>query len=187
MRAGRILVLFLTLFLVACGDKIETNMSEAMVDFEFTTQDEEKLGLDDLKDDWWVANFMYTNCRTVCPRTTANLAELQQVLKEDGLHPQIVSFSVEPSYDQPEVLKEYAEGYDADLDTWSFLTGYEFETIKEISEGTFKTVLEEGAVGQRSHGYSFFLVDPDGNIVKKYDGMSADSLDLLMNDLKAVL
>lgn len=188
MKIKKFLLLFVLLvFLAACGDKIETNMSEPMVDFEFITQDEEVLNLNDLQDEWWVANFMYTNCRIVCPRTTANMAAVQQKLKEDGLSPQFVSFSVDPAHDTPEVLKEYAEGYDADLETWSFLTGYDFETIQEISENTFKTVLEEGVVGQRAHGIYFYLIDPDGNIVKKYDGMSGAELDLLVNDLKTVL
>lgn len=188
MKIERFLLIFgVLVFLAACGDKIETNMSEPMADFEFITQDEEVLNMDALRDEWWVANFMYTSCRTVCPRTTANLAEVQQKLKEDGLSPQFVSFSVDPAQDAPEVLKEYAEGYDADLETWSFLTGYDFETIQEISENTFKAVLEEGVVGQRAHGVNFYLIDPDGNVIKKYDGMSEEGLDLLVNDLKTVL
>lgn len=187
MKLGKFLLFFVILLLVACDEKIETNMSESMVDFEFTTQDEETLNLEDLKGEWWVANFMYTNCRTICPKTTAHLAGVQQELKKDDLHPQIVSFSVDPSYDTPEILKEYAKGFDADLDAWSFLTGYDFETIQEISEKTFKTALQEGAIGQRSHGFDFFLINPEGNIIKKYDGMSQNELDILVNDLKTVL
>ena len=187
MKLGKMLFLSTIFFLVACGEKIDTNMSEPMTEFEFTTQNEEKLNLDDLKGEWWIANFMYTNCRTVCPRTTANLVDVQQKLKKDGLTPQIVSFSVDPSYDTPEILKEYANEYDADLETWNFLTGYDFETIQEISEDTFKAVLQEGAAGQRSHGFSFYLINPDGNIIKKYDDMSSDELDILVDDLKIVL
>lgn len=188
MKIGRLsLLVILTIFLAACGNEIETNMSESMVDFEFMTQDEETLKLDDLEGEWWIANFMYTNCRAVCPTTTANLADVQQQLKADGLNPQIVSFSVDPANDKPEVLKAYAEEYDADLETWSFLTGYDFDTIQEISQDTFKTVLEEGAAEQRSHGFSFFLINPDGDIIKKYDGMSSNELNILVNDVKAVL
>jgi|SRR5690625_1294983 len=130
---------------------------------------------------------MYTNCRTICPRTTAHMVDFQKTLSDDGFNPQIVSFSVDPDYDTPEVLKEYASEYDADLDTWSFLTGYDFETIQDISVTSFKAALREGAVGQRSHGYGFYLIDPNGDIVKKYDGMSDDELDDLIEDLKLVL
>lgn len=187
MRFKGILFVIITLFLVACGHDIETNMSEPVADFEFTTQDESKLSLEDLEGDWWIANFMYTNCRTVCPRTTANMATLQKSLHQDGFNPQIVSFSVDPSFDTPNVLKEYAKENDADLNSWSFLTGYDFNTIQELSEENFKAVLEGGAADQRSHSYSFYLVNPEGVIVKKYDGMSENELDHLAEDIKTVL
>lgn len=186
MDFKKILFIFIVIFLVACGNNIDTNMSEPMMDFEFTTQDEKALSLSDLEGEWWIANFIYTNCRTICPRTTAHMADVQQKLKEDGLRPSIVSFSVDPNNDTPEVLKNYAKEYNADLETWTFLTGYDFETIQDISESSFKSVLREGAVGQRSHGYGFYLIDPKGNIVKRYDGMSADELDILVQDLNTI-
>lgn len=49
MKQFKVLVLLLTLFLVACGEEIETNMSQEVSDFEFTTQDKEKMSFDDLK------------------------------------------------------------------------------------------------------------------------------------------
>lgn len=187
MRFGKYLFIFVIVFLVACSGKIDTNMSEPMTDFEFTTQDEKQLSLNDLDGEWWIANFMYTNCTMICPMTTANLVEVQQELKHSDLTPQIVSFSVDPSYDTPEVLKDYAKKYGADLETWDFLTGYDFTTIKELSEGTFKSALNEGAMEQRSHGFSFYLINPDSEIVKKYDGMNFDEIDILIEDLKTVL
>lgn len=187
MKILKLFFIFGVAFLVACSDKIDSNMSEPMADFEFETQDGGMLGLGDLEGEWWIANFMYTNCRTICPMTTANLADVQQKLKQDGLSPQIVSFSVDPAYDTPDVLKEYALEYGADLETWDFLTGYEFETIQDISENTFKTALEEGSANQRSHGFSFYLINPDGKIVKKYDGTGSDELEMLIEDIKRVL
>ncbi|MBY7144411.1 SCO family protein [Virgibacillus sp. NKC19-3] len=187
MRFGKYLFMLVIVFLVACSDKIDSNMSEPMVDFEFITQDEEKLSSYDLEGNWWIANFMYTNCTMICPRTTANLIDVQQELKDSGLTPQIVSFSVDPSHDTPEVLKDYAKEYGVDMETWDFLTGYDFTTIQEISEGTFKTTLKEGAMEQRSHDFGFYLIAPDGEIVKKYDGMNFDELDMIMEDVKRVL
>lgn len=185
----KVLVLLIFILLAACGNKeaIETNLSEPMTDFEFITQDEEMVSFENLKGDWWVANFMYTNCEAVCPITTDRMADIQKKLAQDGLSPRIISFSVEPSYDTPSVLKEYASQYDIDLESWSFLTGYDFETIKEISENTFNSVLEKGAVGQRSHGVNFYLINPNGIIVKKYNGMSAEELEILIDDLQIVL
>lgn len=186
--------MFLTLFLVsfglilhACGSDIDTNMSEAMVDFDFINQDEDKLSLDDLKGDWWIAYLSYTGCKTICPRTTANISSVQETLKEEDLHPHIISFSIDPENDQPEALREYAHDFGVDLSSWDFLTGYDFDTIQEISKNTFHAALEKGAVDQISHSYMFYLVNPNGEIVKKYDGMSSEALEELIDDMRKVL
>lgn len=182
-----IVLILLSTFLNACAEDIDTNMSTPMTDFSFETQDGESLSLDDLKGDWWITYFSYTNCRTVCPRTTSNMVDVQNALKEDGLHPQIVSFNVDPTNDTPVDLKAYAEEYEVDLDTWDFLTGYDYETIQEISKESFQAILEDGESDQISHSYMFYLVDPKGNVVKKYDGMSDNEHDILIDDVKKVL
>ncbi len=193
MKLTKYLLYFISLFffgivLNACSsDPIESNMSEQVEDFSFITQDEESLSLDDLKDDWWVAYMSYTDCRTVCPRTTANMVEIQSKLKKDGLQPQIVSFNVDPENDTVEDLKEYAKEYKVDLATWDFLTGYDFETIQNLSEQSFLAALESGAADQMSHSYMFYLINPDGEVVKKYDGMSINENNDLIADLKKVL
>jgi len=177
------------LILTACGDNIETNMSEELPNHTFTTQDEEEVSLDELNDEWSVAYFMYTNCTIVCPTTTPNMVSVQNELKNDGLTPQIISFSIDPSFDTPEVLKDYADDFGADLDHWSFLTGNEFKDIQKLSEQTFNSVLEDG--GPDSHQYvhstNFFLINPKGEIIKQYDGMSSKQTNLLIEDLKEVM
>jgi len=180
------LSLLLVLFLASCSG-IKTNMSETMVDFEFTTEDHGTLSLDNLEGEWWIASFIYTNCRAICPRTTTNLVIVQNDLKELDLHPEIVSFSIDPERDTPEVLTDYAEEYQVDLENWTFLTGYDFDKIKEISEGPFKTPLSAGGLDQRAHGYHIFLVNPEGDIIKKYNAMDLEDLDNLVEDLEVVL
>src|SRR5690625_7987368 len=114
MRIKTLIKLFtfssiLILTLTACGgSQIETNMSEKITDFEFTTQDSRTFGLDDLKGNYWVADFVFTNCTTVCLPMTTNMSYLQDQINEEGLEDvELVSFSVDPDYDTPEVLKEY--------------------------------------------------------------------------------
>src|SRR5690625_6444063 len=111
----------LLLALSACGggENIETTMSEEVPDFEFTTQDNETMTTDNLKGTYWVADFVFTNCTTVCLPMTSNMAYLQSLINEEGLDTQLVSFSVDPDYDSPEVLTEYAEDNGADLDNRS--------------------------------------------------------------------
>jgi len=52
----KLLFLLLIVILFVCSDDINSNMSQTMVDFEFTAQDESMLGLGDFKADWWIAN-----------------------------------------------------------------------------------------------------------------------------------
>ncbi|SES93924.1 protein SCO1/2 [Oceanobacillus limi] len=175
--------------LVACGG-IETNMSKDVQPFEFTTQDNETLSNEDLQGKWWIADLIFTNCTTVCIPMTANMAQLQEKMKEEGLeNVELVSFSVDPEYDTPEVLKQYAEDYNVDLDNWTFLTGYDFQTIKELSIKTFMQPLEAPPEDsdQVMHGTRFFLVNPEGEVIKHYKGTSSEELDTILDDLNKVV
>lgn len=188
MKLVKNLLLCMTIsLLTACGGSIETNMSEQMEDFTFITQDEEQLSLADLKGDWWLAYFSYTNCTKVCPRTTANMVAIQNKLQENDLHPHIISFNVDPDNDGPKELQAYAEKHEVDLSSWDFLTGYDFKTIQALSQKAFRSGLEQGAIGQISHSYMFYLIDPDGQVVKQYDGMGKEDFNLLIDDVQTVL
>lgn len=174
------------LLLNACNKlPIDTNMSEDVAEFSFTTQDNETLSLDDLHGEWWIADFIFTNCETVCLPMTSNLSKLQKELEAQNLSVQFVSFSVDPDYDTPEVLREYGQQYEANFDTWSFLTGYDFQTIKELSIKSFRALLKEPEYGddQVMHDTRFFLVNPEGKVIKGYDGVKSDSIDEILNDI----
>lgn len=186
---GIFFIIFI-LFLSACGAKIESNMPEdsKVADFEFTTQDGDTLSLKDLKGEWWIADFIFTNCTTVCIPMTTNMVTLQEMMKDEGLDAQLVSFSVDPEVDTPEVLANYAAGYGADLSNWTFLTGYDFETIKELSLKSFYADLrEEPDSDQISHVVRFYLINPEGEIIKSYSGTSIDEINAIVDDLKKVL
>ena len=60
-------------------------------------------------------------------------------------------------------------------------------TIQKISEGTFNTVLKKGGADQFSHGFHFYLINPEGEIVKRYDGTSNAELQVLIEDITTVL
>ncbi|WP_339226707.1 SCO family protein [Oceanobacillus sp. FSL K6-2867] len=186
MKCLTALTVVLTLFLAACGQDIETNMSEEVENFEYTTQDNETLSLEELKGNWWIADFVFTNCTTVCLPMTSNMTKLQDKMKEEKLDAQLISFSVDPEYDTPEVLTAYAKSYQADLSNWTFLTGYDFQTIKKLSIKSFKSFLEEPQDGtdQVIHGTSFFLVNPEGEVIKRYSGAESESIEEIINDLK---
>ena len=184
-----LVVVAFALFLFGCGEAIETNMNEDVLEFEFTNQDNETFSLEDLQGNYWVADLIFTNCTTVCLPMTANMKTLQDQMKEEGIDDvQLVSFSVDPNYDTPEVLKEYGENYDADFSNWTFLTGYDFQTIKELSIKSFKSPLIEAPEesDQVTHGTRFYLVNPEGEVIKNYDGVQSEGMNTIINDLKKV-
>lgn len=189
-RVIQIIILVFIILLAGCNQQeIETNMSETMEDFKATTQDGEPLTSNDLAGEWWIANFMYTNCTMVCPTMTPNLISVQNDLDSSNLDAQIISFSIDPEYDSPDVLKDYAEEYQIDLSNWNFLTGYDFESIQDLSENSFKTVLEDGGPEGHEfvHSTYVFLINPEGEVVKQYDGISENELQTLVDDLETVL
>lgn len=189
-RFLQIITLVFIILLAGCNQQtIETNMSETVDSFKATTQDNEPFISDDLEGEWWIANFMYTNCTMVCPTMTPNLIRVQNDLESLDLDAHIISFSIDPDYDTPAVLKEYAEEYQIDLSNWNFLTGYEFKNIQDLSENTFKTVLADGGPEGHEfvHSTYVFLINPDGEVIKQYDGISENELETLVDDLETVL
>lgn len=189
MRKFNMIIFALFIFLLGCGEsykEIDPNASETIADFSAITQDNEAFDLEDLSGKWWIADFVFTNCTTVCLPMTYNMSVLQDKLIEEDLSIELISFSVDPDYDSPEVLKEYADDYEADLGSWTFLTGYDFQTIKELSIKSFRSLLQVAERGsdQVTHGTEFMLVTPDGKLIKKYDGLSVGEMDNIIADLK---
>ncbi len=181
------ILLIIPLLLTACGGNlpIETDMNEKVNDFSFTNQHKETVGLKELKGQWWLADFVFTNCETVCLPMTSNMAMLQERLKEKGIPLQLVSFSVDPVHDTPDVLKAYGDEYGADFTSWHFLTGYDFKTIRELSIKSFRALTKKPEYGddQVMHDIRFFLVDPDGEVIKGYEGVSRDGIEEIMRDM----
>ncbi|HLR80155.1 MAG TPA: SCO family protein [Bacillota bacterium] len=181
-------LLLFVLFVSACGDQYNGDFSYEVQDFTFTNQDGEKVSKSDLEGEFWVADFIFTNCTTVCPPMTSNMANLQDQLKEAGLEDvRLVSFSVDPERDKPETLKAYAAKRGGTFENWDLLTGYDFETIKEFSVKSFKSAVEQlPDSDQIMHGTSFFIVTPEGNAIKNYDGRKAANMEKIVEDIQAM-
>ena len=101
------------LFLGACSSGgFKADHKYEIEPFEFTNQNNEKVSLDDLKGQVWLSQFVFTNCTTVCGPMMFHMAELQDQLIKNGVEDyKLVSFSVDPKNDTPEVLQEYLNGF----------------------------------------------------------------------------
>ncbi|WP_409253050.1 SCO family protein [Bacillus sp. SCS-153A] len=185
------LLLLAGLFLTACTSQQEIEnsfpMSMEVEDFTAINQDGATVMLEDLEGHIWIADFIFTNCDTVCLPMTANMAQLQEKLKESGveMNVKLVSFSIDPENDTPEVLEEYSKRYNADMGQWEFLTGYTQEEIELFANRSFNTpaAKAEGS-DQFVHGTSFYLVSETGIVLKQYEGVSDPPFDEIISDIK---
>ncbi|MBM7587395.1 protein SCO1/2 [Bacillus pakistanensis] len=185
----KFILLVFVLILTACsGYEIENRSNWEVKNFSYVNQDNEEVSLNDLKGEVWIADFIFTSCDTVCPTLTFNMAKLQQMLKEEGLEVELVSFSVDPEIDTPQKLKSYAKQFDADFKNWQFLTGYKQEEIKELALESFKTVVQEDPNSdQVVHGTSYYLIDQDGKVAKDYSGTQEVPYEQMIKDIKVLL
>jgi len=151
-------------------------------EFEFIDSEGRDIGLTNLKGKVWVADFIFTTCTMACPIMTGNMNTIHKKYKKnDDLR--LVSISVYPEYDTPEVLKKYASQYQADTDTWHFLTGNE-STVKEVIKDGFKIGDYEDII---FHSEKFALVDKNGMIRAYYNGMKTEDMKKLKKDIDNLL
>ncbi|PLT34957.1 SCO family protein [Bacillus sp. V5-8f] len=175
------------LLLAACGPgKVPDAKNWDVDSFTFTDQDREPFSKSDLKGKVWVADFIFTNCETVCLPMTSNMAKLQERVKEEGLADvEFVSFSVDPEMDTPDVLKKYASTFHVDFSNWHFLTGYGQKEIEQFAMENFKTIVQKPKEqDQVIHGTDFYLVDQDGKIIRYYTGLNKIPMDEIIKHIK---
>lgn len=178
---------FCLLLLCACGGQaIKDQLNYQIEPFSYQNQDGKTVSLKSLKGEVWIADFIFTNCKTVCPPMTAHMTELQKRMKAENLDVRIVSFSVDPKNDTPKQLKAFAAKYPLSFENWDFLTGYSQKEIEEFAYNSFKAIVKkpEGE-DQVIHQTSFYLVGPDGKVLKDYNGMQNIPYDDILADVKA--
>ncbi|WP_227395441.1 SCO family protein [Jeotgalibacillus aurantiacus] len=181
--------ILLSIFLLSgCMQSFQPNMDRDLGSFSYTNQNGDTVSNEDLAGTPVIANFIFTNCDTVCPPMTYNMAGVQEAIEEEGIEDyRIVSFSVDPERDDQETLKAFMSRYEMNEEKWDFLTGYEFEEISNLALESFQgLVIDDPNTDQMSHPTSFYLIDEDGNVVKSYDGVSDVPEDEIVSDLKAV-
>lgn len=152
-------------------------------DFSLTERSGRTVQKSDLLGEYWVASFIFTRCVSSCPIATRELAKLQDDLPESV---QLVSFSVDPEHDSPEVLADYAEKMGAKVDRWLFLTGEKESIYRSIREGFHLAVEENKDAGpgfEVTHTPRFALVDPKGRIRGYYESSNPDDLVRLREDV----
>lgn len=156
--------------------------------FTFKNQNGKKVKSTDFKGKVWVAEFFFTSCPTICPSMTRNMISLQQSTRDLKKEIQFMSFTINPDFDQPKVLKRYSKHYGVDESNWVFLTGDEEET-HFLGIENFKTFAgrDEEEAGGFAHSGAFTLVDKEGYVRGVYLGTDKKQVKQLEEDLRKLL
>ena len=145
----------------------------------------------DLQDKVWVVDFIFTHCAGPCPIMSSRMARLQKLVKGSP-DIRLVSVSVDPERDNPEVLSEYAGRFGADGEAWLFLTGEKSSIYHLIKKG-FMLAVDEGfdvqgeGPGIITHSVRFVLVDQQGRIRAYYDGTETETPERVFSDIQMLL
>jgi protein SCO1/2 len=160
-------------------------------DFSLTDQLGRPATRSDLAGQPWVADFIFTRCGGPCPRMSERMARMVKAMGHDA-GVRFVSFTVDPDYDTPAVLGEYAAALGADAAEWRFLTGSRAQ-IHRLSIDGFHLAMGDAEVDSATalmnvaHSTRFILVDGAGIIRGYYDGEDEAALAMLSRDLKGLL
>jgi protein SCO1/2 len=194
MRAAPALtfVMLATLMLVPVHDAPQQTFQQQPLpkiapapEFSLTSQDGGRVTLADLRGKVVAVTFIYTLCTTTCPVLTPMMSFVQDQLGSNfGTKIAFVSITVDPERDTPQVLKEYAQAFDANLAGWAFLTGTP-DAIRDVTRryGVFASKTANGDV---DHTFLTSIVDPSGILRVQYVGVRFDP-DELRRDLLSLL
>ncbi len=135
-----------------------------------------------------IVSFIFTRCDTICPLITMKMARIQDKTFDVGKDVKLVSFSVDPVYDTPPRLTDYAKKYGADPERWRFVTG-DYDQVYKLIEGPFMTSMmrvedRPSGVPDIKHGGYFLLLDKDLQVRGVYDSDLINQLDALMRDAR---
>ena len=156
-------------------------------DFSLTNQNKENITHFDYDDHIYVADFFFTTCPSICPIMTENMVYLQSLLN-DLPDIKLLSFSVTPEIDTPEVLKAYAQQKGVNDSRWNLLTGNKKE-IYNLARRSYLVVQQDGNGDKHDmiHTENFVLIDKQRRIRGYYDGTQRNAMDQIRADIDILL
>ncbi|MCF1749944.1 SCO family protein [Mariniradius sediminis] len=170
------------------GKTVTDTVYHKIADFSFTNQEGKTITNASMQGKVYVADFFFTTCPTICPIMKTQMLRVYEKFKDEPRF-QILSHTLDPVHDTPELLKDYASKIGVEDDkTWHFLSGDQ-EKIFEIGQTSYLTtaMADQNEPGGILHSGAFVLIDQDGHIRGVYDGTKEDQVDRLMKDIPKLL
>lgn len=154
--------------------------------FQLIDQAGKPFALADLKGKIWVASFIFTRCTGPCPLISSRMAELNKMIGRAGKGVELVSFSVDPEFDRPDVLAGYADKLGANPERWKFLTGSKEDIEAVVVKGLLQPLAKEPD-GSPAHSTRIVLVDGEGRLRGYVDGKDPEAVQKLLMDIGDLL
>lgn len=155
-------------------------------DFTLVAENGQNFQWSSLRGRFVIVNFQFTRCPTICKELMLKTQEVEKRIRGLGDKLAIISITVDPEYDTPSVISEYAIGLKANPLIWRFLTGKK-EDVEKVVKQFFKSPMDQAEASSASmfdiaHSGSFYLVDDEGWLRSTYSTKKAD-LDKMMIDV----
>jgi len=153
-------------------------------EYELISENGQRFGSKDLKDRVYLANFVFARCPSVCPKMLADLEVIQKRIRGTGKKVAIVTFTVDPEYDNEKVLFDLARKHHANPYTWTFLTGSDKEAMFKLYRDGFKVGVEQNPKNMMdiAHSEKIVLVDQE-NRVRGFYSFETNDVNKLMIDV----
>ncbi|MDH4129371.1 MAG: SCO family protein [Spirochaetota bacterium] len=155
-------------------------------DFNLTERSSKKLSLKDLENNIWVANFFHTNCGNPCRKINLQMSMLQKSY-ENINNVKLISISLDPERDTPEVLTNFANKYLAPKSRWYFLTGDKNTVYTLVLNGFKLGIMQLQDKNTIPYSSKFVLVDNRGMVRGFFDGENDKSMRMLQISIKTLL
>ena len=169
--------------------KVQLPVLSSVPAFSFVDQSGAPLGSAQLSGKIWVANFIFTRCPNICPKFTAKMGTLQDRSKEQLPELTLVSVTVDPENDTPEVLTAYGQKFRADFSRWHFLRGDRPELERVIRDGMLQPMDRGDGQDLNTvvHGSYFALIDEKLQVRGVYRFSEPGAVDDVIRDAKLLL
>ena len=138
---------------------------------------------EDLRGSVWVADFIFTSCKSICPVLSAKMVQVQRAIPDARL--KFVSFSVDPERDTPEALRAYAKRWAPDETRWTLLATTK-DSLAELAKGMKTFVERQPDPDATVHTGELFLMDDRGRVRGLYS-TDGDSFAQLVPDARRLL
>jgi protein SCO1/2 len=155
--------------------------------FRFLNQDSVFVSEKDVEGKVYVADFFFTTCPTICPKMKTQMLRIYERYK-DRDEVRIISHSIDPDFDTPNVLKDYAARLQVKAPKWNLLTG-DKATIYTLGQKSYMVSAQEdpNEAGGFVHSGAFILVDKNRHVRGIYDGTVEAEVNHLLEDMEILL